>query len=115
MLRRGGAPSPLPIPNAVLAPSAPANPLLGLLLLLRRWVVGFLVWPVVVGHCVVAGQKRGPDDWEDIGTKNAANTGASELALPVKFCRRLDPGAIPCPPQAEWSQSYIRVNVTCPV
>ena len=43
------------------------------------------------------GPKEGPDDWENIGTKDAANTGASGLALPVKFCRRLDPGAIPAP------------------
>jgi hypothetical protein len=45
----------------------------------------------------LASQKNGPDDTENIGTKDAANTGASELALPVKFCRRDDPGAIPSP------------------
>src|SRR6516164_4828148 len=38
--------------------------------------------------CVVAGQKNGPDDWQNIGTKNSSKweLGATNALLPVEFC-----------------------------
>jgi hypothetical protein len=64
-VRGDGAPCPpnLLIPGAVLAPSAPANPRLGLLLLLRRWVVDLceVVDPGALGCCTQ--QAPGPVQW----------------------------------------------------
>jgi hypothetical protein len=47
---------------------------------------------------VVADQKKGPDDQENIGTKDTMNMelGGNSL-LRLKFCSFDDPGAMPCP------------------
>jgi hypothetical protein len=47
----------------------------------------------------LAGQKNGPDDRENIGTKNSSKMelGPWDALFRVKFCRRAGPGAMPCP------------------
>jgi hypothetical protein len=54
------------------------------------------------GRGAVAGQKNGPDDWEDIGTKNSSKMELGlAILLRLEFCRREDPGAMALPTQAE--------------
>jgi hypothetical protein len=61
-------------------------------------------WDHSSAHCVVAGQKKGPDDTEEHRDQVRLLQTQERHGTPlVKFCAFDNPGAIPCPlGQLQW-------------